>query len=217
MCWVMTVGGQFAGSCSTTVQQRLDAAGRRADGQQPTVGLVGSEEGPARLARLGIAIEHGARAHPRAGGRLHLLGRSANGLCVARSRLGDAVDGAELQGVERRLGALAGQGRDHDHRHRPQPHDLLEELEAVHVRHLDVERDDVRIERLDRLARLERIAARRRPPRCRDRARSAARSGRAWWRESSTTRTRIGVMRASRSAVGGDAVSSRTWRRHRPG
>ncbi len=38
-----------------------------------------------------------------------------------------------------------------------QPHHLLEELEPVHLRHLDVEGHDVGIERLDRLARLQRI------------------------------------------------------------
>jgi hypothetical protein len=47
---------------------------------------------------------------------------------------------------------------DHDHRRRPQPHDLVEEFDAVHIRHLDIERHDVRVERLHCLARLERIS-----------------------------------------------------------
>ena len=53
------------------------------------------------------------------------------------------VDRAELERAQRRVGALGGQGRDHHDRHRPEPHQPFEEVDAVHVRHLDVEGDDV--------------------------------------------------------------------------
>jgi hypothetical protein len=55
------------------------------------------------------------------------------------------------------VGSALGQRRDHHHRHRPQPHQPLEKVEAVHFRHLDVEREHVRIERLDHLARHQRV------------------------------------------------------------
>ena len=85
------------------------------------------------------------------------------------ARLGHEIDGADFQRLERHLGAALGQRRDHDHRHRPQRHDLAQERQAVHVRHLDVERDHVGIERLDPLARDDADRRRCRRPRSRDR------------------------------------------------
>ena len=67
-------------------------------------------------------------------------------------RLGEAVDRTDFERRQRHFGATLGQRRHHHDRHRPQPHDLLKELEPVHVGHLDVERDDVRVEVLDHLA-----------------------------------------------------------------
>jgi len=73
------------------------------------------------------------------------------------SRLADAIDRADLHRAYRRRRAALGDGRDHDDRQRAQPHHLLEEVEAVHLRHLDVERHDIGIERFDRFSRLKRI------------------------------------------------------------
>ena len=60
-------------------------------------------------------------------------------------------------------------------------HQLAQERQAVHARHLDVERDDVRLVLQDQVARDERIGAPGRPPRCRARlaARRTASSGRS--------------------------------------
>ena len=68
--------------------------------------------------------------------------------------------GAEFESGQGDLGAGLGQCRDHDDGHRPQAHDLLEELQAVHVRHLDVEGDDIGVQPLDGFARLQRIGGR---------------------------------------------------------
>ena len=72
-------------------------------------------------------------------------------------RLGDVVESTELHGADRRLHGLG--SRQHDDRHAriAAPH-LLEQLEAVHARHDDVEEDDV--ERPGR-ERLQRVGARR--------------------------------------------------------
>jgi hypothetical protein len=53
--------------------------------------------------------------------------------------------------------ARLGRARNEDHRRRPQSHDLLEKGQPVHPRHLDIERHDVWIQRLDHLPRLGRI------------------------------------------------------------
>ena len=76
---------------------------------------------------------------------------------VASARLGHAIERPDLKSGEGDGRARRSQIRDHDHRRRTQLHDLLKKVDAVHVRHLDIERDDVRIERLHLLARLERI------------------------------------------------------------
>ncbi len=124
----------------------LDAARRRTDRDRTSVGYVVRQ----RLARLGGSAHKGAR--PRCRCHLHLRGEVAERVPVLGRRLRHAVQGADLEGPDCSVGAPAGQGGDHDHRHRPKPHDLLEECEAVHFRHLDVERDNVGIERLDGLA-----------------------------------------------------------------
>jgi hypothetical protein len=108
----------------------------------------------------------GGRRQPprlRPGGRLDLLqdlqAKRVQALPEPCGRLGDEVAGAELQGTKRGIRAARRQGRDHDHRHRPERHHLFEKGEAVHMRHLDVQGQNVRIELLDQLARLQRILA----------------------------------------------------------
>ena len=68
------------------------------------------------------------------------------------------VDGAEPQRFQRRLGALRGQRGHHDDRARALDHDAVETVEAVHLRHVDVERDDVGLEGLQLLQRFQPVA-----------------------------------------------------------
>jgi hypothetical protein len=73
-------------------------------------------------------------------------------------RLQHEVDGAELERLQRFGGAFAGARRDHDDRTWPFDHDPIETLEPAHLRHLDVERDDRRAERLQPVERLDPVA-----------------------------------------------------------
>ena len=59
------------------------------------------------------------------------------------ARLQYDVDRAGLQRLHQGLGSGLGQGRAHDHRDRPLGHQLAQEGDAVHARHLDVQGDDV--------------------------------------------------------------------------
>ena len=155
MCWVMTVGGQLAGNfCRTAISASTPPV------DEPMATILRPTRKSATLsgARSSGAAAAAREARWERAAAFTFSARSPNGRRIAAAGLADAIDGAEFEGRKRRVRAAMGQGRHHDHRHRPQPHDLLEEFEAVHVRHLDVERDDVGIERLDRVARLAGVA-----------------------------------------------------------
>ena len=111
-------------------------------------------------------------------------------------RLRDEIDRAELERAQRDVGALLRQRGHHHDRHRPQPHQVLEERDAVHARHFHVERDDVRIELLDasRAPRTDRWRCR--PPRCRRSRASISVSSLRTSAESSTMRTLMVMSRA---------------------
>jgi hypothetical protein len=124
-------------------EQRLDAAGRGADGQDMVRrGAI------VRSAGARASTGPRARARPAAIFTFRVSSEKASMAVTPAPGLATAVDGAQFQGLQRDLGAGLGQGRDHDHRHRPQPHDLLEELQPVHIGHLDVESDDVGVQAL---------------------------------------------------------------------
>ena len=72
-------------------------------------------------------------------------------------RLGHEVDGAESQRIEGDVGTQLRQRGAHDHRDRPQAHQIGEERETVHARHLDIQCQDIGVERLDLVARDERV------------------------------------------------------------
>ena len=66
--------------------------------------------------------------------------------------LADTIKGPDFKRGQRGIGPPLGQGRDHDHGHGPKPHDLFQELQPVHIGHLDIQRQDIGIEGLYRLA-----------------------------------------------------------------
>ena len=71
--------------------------------------------------------------------------------------LRQVVDGAELEAPERDLGVALGQGRDHDHRQaRPPLEQERQRADAVELRHVEVEKHDLRLDPLQGLARVER-------------------------------------------------------------
>jgi hypothetical protein len=91
--------------------------------------------------------------------RLDGLGQSREWLRVAGQWLADAVESADLERRQGGLGAALRQRGHHDHRHRPELHDLVEKLDAVHVRHLDVESDHIGVELLYRRPRFKRVGS----------------------------------------------------------
>ena len=101
------------------------------------------------------------RSNPRLGGADHGIAQGLRGVTQpigdAQRRLGDDLDGAQLQRPDRRVGTLLGQGRDHDHRHGVQPHQMVEKGQAVHARHLDIQGNHIGLQLLDQRAGLIRI------------------------------------------------------------
>ena len=64
-------------------------------------------------------------------------------------RFGHDIHRAQLQRAESRLAALLRQGTDHQHRHGRRRHEFLQKRQPIHVRHYNVQRDDVRTQRFD--------------------------------------------------------------------
>jgi hypothetical protein len=70
------------------------------------------------------------------------------------ARLADDVDGAHAQCLDSRRRARLGERADDDGRNRVVLPELPQEAQAVHARHLDVERDDIGLVLQDHLPRL---------------------------------------------------------------
>ena len=162
MCWAITTGqGNPAGSCgrisssvpgppvdtptSTMPSLSRDSGGSAFSARTARTRCARDSRRPAR------ATAEPARSPPRAPSRP----AHADPNNVPRDgavRLVDEVDRAELERLERCLGARLGQRGNHHHGLRPLHHDAREAGQAVHLRHVDVERDDVRVEFVQRLA-----------------------------------------------------------------
>ena len=137
--------------------QRLGAAGGGADADHPLGGAchrltgVGGGSITSALSLRGGSAVTGARRRqalqPRLRRGLHRLADAHLGfhqeLRGAETRLEDHVDGAGLERLHQRLGALLGQRGAHHHGDRPLRHQLAQEGDAVHARHLDIQRDHV--------------------------------------------------------------------------
>jgi len=101
------------------------------------------------------------RTQPRPGRRADLVGDLirvfVHAVAHAQLGLGDKVHRAQLQRAQRGFRAALGQRGDHHHRRRAQAHELFQEVEAVHLRHFDVQREHVRVGLLDEVARDDRV------------------------------------------------------------
>jgi hypothetical protein len=73
-------------------------------------------------------------------------------------RLGQVVHRAQGERIQRDIRAALGERGHHHHRHGAQPHEILEEGDAVHLRHFHIQGDHIGVERFDLLARHVRIA-----------------------------------------------------------
>ena len=135
--------------------QRFDAAGRGADCDHLSIRHI--VRGRALMDMNGVLSRRLHEMWAGAGSLLHLQWQVGEDLLFARHRFGDAVDRAYFQGRDRRHRSLVRQVRHHDHGRRAQTHDLGEEFDPVHVRHLDIESHHVGIERLHRIAGFQRV------------------------------------------------------------
>ena len=142
--------GASGGSAARTVAQGLRAAGRGADRDDRSVARAADAARRLRAARAAVAATGQARrpARARACGRRRARCRRSRpptppGNRARPARLGDHVDRPGLEGVERRRGPACERRADHD-RDRALGHDLAQEGQAVHPRHLEVEHDHVR-------------------------------------------------------------------------
>src|SRR5574343_112372 len=66
--------------------------------------------------------------------------------------LPDEINGPELQSPQRGIRSGLSERGHHNHGHWPQAHQTLEKLQAVHFGHLDIQSQNIRIQRLDHLA-----------------------------------------------------------------
>jgi hypothetical protein len=98
---------------------------------------LGARRGPARRRARPRAAPAAAFTASQMRIRIHQV------IGHADLRLQDDVDRAGLQGLEQGLRPRLGQRRTHHHRHRVLGHQLAQEGDAVHARHLDVQGDDV--------------------------------------------------------------------------
>ena len=98
-----------------------------------------------RLAQLSAATHSphiGARR--RLDGGHQVIARILEEITDPQARLGNDRDGAGRQRLQRRFRILSGQRRADHYRRRALGHQLSEKSDAVHARHLDIERDHIR-------------------------------------------------------------------------
>ena len=157
MCCAMTIGGTSAGIRVSTVSiawvPPVDAP--MAMSPRRRLALRGG-----RLTDGGAVRRHLPEPDRAAGAqRPDPLGDAVGDLAdgVRAARLADDVDGADAQRLDAGGRALLRQRADDDGRNRMVLHQLAQEAEAVHARHLDVERDDVGLELQDHVPRDVRI------------------------------------------------------------
>ena len=171
MCWVIRIGGASGGIASSTTRiasvppveapmamiglpPRVPAACAR--------GSTASADKRGATSSLRTAVRTRGLAPAAASFTLAQISCAPSSKVLARSLLGLAKKSTAPSSSARSVTSAPslGQRRHHHHRHRPQPHQVLEEREAVHARHLDVQREHVGIELLDLLAGDQRIGRR---------------------------------------------------------
>ena len=172
ICWTMTMPGLSGGSDISTSRSELGSARGRADADH----LFGRARQRARRQRrrhhdvggqllLRLDAEVRAFAQRSARRRPHRIGdanaRFGQELPRVEARLLNDLDRAGLERLEQKVRTRLEQSRAQHARDRPLRHQLAQESDAVHTRHLDVEDDDVGNLFLDALRGDERIRRRR--------------------------------------------------------
>ena len=144
--------GEILRKLRKKILQRVGAAGGNADGDDfRRLARVA----PENCAGLPLRRRHGDDHLRRAGSGCDLdFQRQLGGdlLQAAGSgvlRLGDEIECAERQRFQRERRAFLGVRADDDHRHVMLARDLAQHFDAVHARHFQIERDDVRAQLLN--------------------------------------------------------------------
>jgi hypothetical protein len=132
---------------------------RRADGDDRS-----RVKGPASRARRlgGRRLGRRRRPHLGGGGRANLARQTQPQFPhgVRPARLGQHLHGPDVKRLQRGLARRLPQRADHNDREGMVMHELLEERQAIHARHLDIESQHVRPKRQDLVAGDERIRRR---------------------------------------------------------
>ena len=150
--------GKVGGQRAQQILERLGATRGGADGNH----LVGGREVAAggQFDRSRHRRGHSSHLDP---GRGLDLGDDFAGLldgAVGHIEfwLGYVIDRSQAQRSQGRFRAAFGERGNHDHRHGMAAHQLLQERQAVHPRHLNIQRQHIRVEGLDFLPGDEGIA-----------------------------------------------------------
>ena len=174
MCCTTTIGGSGGRSPSNNTLERGRPARRDAQRDALVGQILGAGVGNVLGLRLGRRLRSARRCLRSARiSRIRRTSMPADGadfphqLLAHRQfgvhavvGLGHVIERAAFQGVERDVRAQLGERTDHDDRQRAAAQDGVERVEAVHVRHLHVERDDVGIDLVEAFQRLPAVRGR---------------------------------------------------------
>ena len=95
-------------------------------------------------------ISNSAPAHMSHGGNTNfvydLLRKIVQPTCQTHPRLCHEINRPQFERLHSDLGSTLGESRNHDNWHRAQTHQTAQKINAIHPRHLNIQRDDVWIE-----------------------------------------------------------------------
>lgn len=95
-------------------------------------------------------ISNNAPAHMSHGGNTNfvydLLRKIVQPTCQTHPRLCHEINRPQFERLHSDLGSTLGESRNHDNWHRAQTHQTAQKINAIHPRHLNIQRDDVWIE-----------------------------------------------------------------------
>ena len=128
----------------------LNAARRSADSHDPVTdgrGAVWIEGQRRALVRRGSCPGSRESSCPHLGDEFLL--EQGHARFHVEHRLWQDLDSSDLQGSKSGVRSPLGQGGNDDDRHRTKRHKTFQEAEPIHAGHLDIKRDNVRVQRLD--------------------------------------------------------------------
>ena len=155
-----TDASSCAGSAGHELRERARAAGGCGDRDHEARRRASGVRRRVLLRRCERAVVHAGEIHLRRRAQRdeQLVANRREIEADRPRRLSHELHRAALERAQRHLVARARRRREHDDRARRLAHDALECAEAVELRHLDVERHDVGLERLHLQQRVDAVA-----------------------------------------------------------